>query len=176
MQNLADAINGNSSDEGVAYQAGGGANADAVASASGTSISLSATPLGATLASIASTTTDADFGFLNGTTFTAGTSSNLLTSASATSALSAINAAIATVANERGAMGAVVNRLNAASGVESTQQTNLSSAESGIMDADMAQVTSNMSKYTILQQTGIAALQQSQQMSQSVLKLLQNIA
>jgi flagellin-like hook-associated protein FlgL len=30
-----------------------------------------------------------------------------------------------------------------------------------------------MAKYTILQQTGIAALQQSNQMQQSVLKLLQ---
>jgi flagellin len=47
------------------------------------------------------------------------------------------------------------------------------SAESGIMDADIGATTANLSKYTILQQTGIAALQQSNQMQQGVLKLLQ---
>jgi flagellin-like hook-associated protein FlgL len=41
------------------------------------------------------------------------------------------------------------------------------------MDADIGATTANLSKYTILQQTGIAALQQSSQMTQSVLKLLQ---
>jgi flagellin len=55
-----------------------------------------------------------------------------------------------------------------------SQITNVQNAESGIMDADIGQTTANLSKYTILQQTGIAALQQSTQMSQSVLKLLQS--
>jgi flagellin-like hook-associated protein FlgL len=42
------------------------------------------------------------------------------------------------------------------------------------MDADIGTTTANLSKYTILQQTGISALQQSEQMSQGVLKLLQS--
>jgi flagellin len=53
------------------------------------------------------------------------------------------------------------------------QITNVQNAESGIMDADIGTTTANLSKYTILQQTGIAALQQSEQMQQGVLKLLQ---
>jgi len=47
-------------------------------------------------------------------------------------------------------------------------------ARVGIMDADMGMTTSNLSKYSILQQTGIAALQQSDQMQQGVLKLIQS--
>ncbi len=54
-----------------------------------------------------------------------------------------------------------------------SQITNLTSAENNIMAADIGQETANLSKYSILQQTGIAALQQSNQMQQSVLKLLQ---
>ena len=53
------------------------------------------------------------------------------------------------------------------------QITNVQNAESGIMDADIGTTTSNLSKYQILQQTGIAALQQSNTMAQGVLKLLQ---
>jgi flagellin len=41
------------------------------------------------------------------------------------------------------------------------------------MAADIGQATSNLSKYSILQQTGIAALQQANNMQQSVLKLFQ---
>ena len=65
------------------------------------------------------------------------------------------------------------NRLQSASTVINTQIQNLSSAENGITAADIGQDVSDMAKYTILQQTGIAALQQSNQMQQSVLKLLQ---
>jgi len=97
-----------------------------------------------------------------------------LTQASdAATALTAINTAIAEVAALRGALGASSNQLQAASNVMNNQITNLTSAESGIMDADIGKETANLSKYSILQQTGIAALQQSNQMQQSVLKLLQ---
>jgi flagellin-like hook-associated protein FlgL len=41
------------------------------------------------------------------------------------------------------------------------------------MSADMGTETARLSQESILQQTGIAALQQSNQMQQSVLKLLQ---
>jgi flagellin len=50
---------------------------------------------------------------------------------------------------------------------------NLSAAENSIRSADMGQTVTDMSKFSILQQTGIAALQQSNQMQQSVLRLLQ---
>jgi flagellin-like hook-associated protein FlgL len=50
---------------------------------------------------------------------------------------------------------------------------NLTNAEDGIRAADIPSAVANMSRLTILQQTGMAALQQSSQMQQSVLKLLQ---
>jgi flagellin len=53
------------------------------------------------------------------------------------------------------------------------QITNLTSAEDGIMAANIGTETSNLSKFSILQQTGIAALQQANSLQQNVLKLLQ---
>ena len=53
------------------------------------------------------------------------------------------------------------------------QITNLTSAENDIMGANMGVETSNLSRFSILQQTGIAALQQANSLQQSVLKLLQ---
>jgi flagellin len=91
----------------------------------------------------------------------------------AAAALTAINAAIAEIASLRGNLGAASNQLTDASNVMNNQITNLTSAESGIMDADIGVETANLSKYSILQQTGIAALQQSNAMQQNVLKLLQ---
>jgi flagellin len=97
----------------------------------------------------------------------------LSTATAAQAALTDINAAIASVAGLRGTLGATSNQLTAASNVMNSQVTNLQSAESGIMDANIGTETANMSKYSILQQTGIAALQQSNQAQQAVLKLLQ---
>jgi flagellin len=43
---------------------------------------------------------------------------------------------------------------------------------SGIQDANIGQVVANMSKYQVLEQTGIAALAQANSQEQAVLKLL----
>jgi|HubBroStandDraft_2_1064218.scaffolds.fasta_scaffold06390_2 flagellin len=111
-----------------------------------------------------------DAGHLNGASLTA---DNLTTAANATQALTDINAAIADVAGLRGTLGASSNQLQAATNVMNVQIQNLTNAESGIMSADIGKETSNLSKYSILQQTGIAALQQANNMQQSVLKLFQ---
>jgi flagellin len=50
---------------------------------------------------------------------------------------------------------------------------NLTSAEDGISSADIGQEVANLTKFQILDQTGISALAQANQMQQSVLKLLQ---
>jgi flagellin len=97
----------------------------------------------------------------------------LESTATAATELNAINSAISDVAGWRGTIGANVNQLNAASNVMNNQIQNLTSAESGISDADIGTTVANMSKYNTLSQTGIAALQQANQASQSVLKLLQ---
>jgi len=97
---------------------------------------------------------------------------NLLTDTAAQSALFDINSAIAQVAALRGQVGASMNRLTAASNVMATQVQNLTSAEDGITAANIAQTVADMSKYNILNQTGIAALSQANSSQQSVLSLL----
>ncbi len=100
-------------------------------------------------------------------------SSSLANSALAQSALAQLNAAISAVASQDGYIGAQINTLNAISQVMSTQQENVVSAQNAIQATDYAAATSNMSKYEILSQTGIAALAQANQVEQEVTKLLQ---
>jgi flagellin len=97
---------------------------------------------------------------------------DLLTASSAQSALTDINNAIAQVAAIRGQVGASMNRLTAASNVEATQVQNLTSAEDGITAANIAQTVADMSKYNILESTGMSALAQANSSQQSVLQLL----
>lgn len=100
-------------------------------------------------------------------------STDSLTSvANATSALADINSAITNVASNRGAVGATINQLQAATNVVSTQVQNLTSAESGIMDANIPQVIGQLSQESILSQTGVSALAQANSSQQLVLKLV----
>ena len=87
--------------------------------------------------------------------------------------MAAITAAIGTVAADRGAVGASVNQLTASQNVVNTEVTNLQSAANNIQNADIGKTVANMTQYNVLQQTGMAALSQSNQAQQSVLKLLQ---
>jgi flagellin len=109
---------------------------------------------------------------IGGNTTTLGTQS-LATAPGATAALGIINTAISSVASMRGVIGAGINRLNSATNVINTQVQNLTSAQSSIQDANIGQVVANMSKFQVLEQTGIAALAQSNSSEQAVLKLLQ---
>jgi flagellin len=98
---------------------------------------------------------------------------NLTVQANAQSALNLLNLAISDVAAQDGYIGAQINTLNSISQVMSTQQENVVSAQNAIQATDYASATSNMSKYEILSQTGIAALAQANQVQQEVTKLLQ---
>ena len=98
---------------------------------------------------------------------------NLTTAGNAQNALSVLNNAITYVAAQDGYIGAQINTLNSVSQVMSTQQENIVSAQNAIQATDYASATSNMSKYEILSQTGIAALAQANQVQQEVTKLLQ---
>jgi len=86
--------------------------------------------------------------------------------------LQLVNTAIATVAADRGTIGAGVNRLQAASNVMNNEVQNLTSAEDQITAADIPTVVANLSKYSILEQTGISALAQANTAQQQVLNLL----
>jgi len=101
-----------------------------------------------------------------------GLSSDLKSADDAQAELANINAAIGQVAGLRGTAGALINQLQAATNVMNNQVQNLSAAEDGIRAADMGQEVANLTKYSILNQTGISALAQANQMQQSVLSLL----
>lgn len=108
---------------------------------------------------------------LHGTSLTGTPGSGGATDPEATLAL--INTAIATVASDRGTIGAGVNRLQSASDVENNEIQNLTSAEDQITAADIPTVVANLSKYSILERTGISALAQANTAQQQVLNLLQ---
>jgi flagellin len=97
----------------------------------------------------------------------------LSTTAGATTELALIDTAVSTVAADRGTIGATVNQLTASQSVEGAAVTNLTSAEDSIQNADIGQVVAQMTQNSVLEQTGMAALSQSNQIQQNVLKLLQ---
>ena len=95
------------------------------------------------------------------------------TSSGAQAALLAITSAINSVAATRGTIGASVDTLNADSNVENTEVTNLQSAQNNLQNADIGTTVAKMTQYNVLEQTGIAALSQSNQAEENVLKLVQ---
>jgi len=68
--------------------------------------------------------------------------------------------------------GAEQSRLNFASNLLSTNQTNLRSAISSISDVDVAQETTNLAKWNVLVQAGTSMLTQANQSAQTTLKLI----
>ncbi len=98
---------------------------------------------------------------------------DLTTQSGAASALTIINNALAGVSGNRASLGAGMNRLQAAVTVLQNQAQNTQAAESTIRDANVAQEISNLTKFQILAQSGLAALAQANSQSQLVLSLLQ---
>lgn len=103
-------------------------------------------------------------------TITAGTGAGGASGAKA--ALDAIKAAVQSLGVVQGVVGAGQNRLQQAVDLATSQITNFQAAESRVRDADVAMEASNMSRLTVLQQAGVAALAQANQSSQAVLSLL----
>jgi flagellin len=118
------------------------------------------------------TNTDTTINTLSASSLNLATS-NLSSTTAAQSALTAVTAAISSIAAQRGDIGASINQLSADTGVESTEVQNLTSAQNNVQNADIASVTSNLTQYNILEQTGFDALSQSNSAEQNVLKLLQ---
>jgi len=102
-----------------------------------------------------------------------GGSINLNNATNAAATLTAITDAINTVSLQRGTIGANINQLTADTSVENTEVQNLTAAQNNLQNANIASTTSNLTQYNILEQTGFAALTQSNQAEQSVLKLVQ---
>ena len=145
-------------------------NGTSVFSANTTSIflsdSASSSQIGVTVGALSSTA-------ITYNASTANISADALTSATnAQTALTDINTAIANVAGIRGSIGAGINRLQSAVNVINAQVQNLTSAEDGIRAADIPSEVANLSRFTILNQSGISALAQANSTQQSVLNLL----
>jgi len=86
--------------------------------------------------------------------------------------LSDVTTAIQNVATMRAVNGAEQSRLNFASTMLTTNQTNLQAAVSNITDVDVAQETTNLAKWNVLVQAGTSMLTQANQSAQTALKLI----
>jgi flagellin len=95
------------------------------------------------------------------------------TQSGANTAISSIDDALELVDESRGKLGAVQNRFESTIANLNNVAENLSAARSRILDADIAQETSAMTKSNILQQAGVAILAQANQAPQLALSLLQ---
>jgi flagellin len=95
------------------------------------------------------------------------------TVAGAETGMKRIDAALTSINNIRGDLGAVQNRFESTIANLNNVSENLSAARSRILDADIAQETSAMTKNNILQQAGVSILAQANQAPQLALSLLQ---
>jgi flagellin len=97
---------------------------------------------------------------------------NVSTAQGAQQAIAILDQAINNLNSQNGALGAIQNRIQASVSNDQTTATNLQSAQSVVQDANIAQATSQLTKYQILQQAGISTLAQANALQQSYLKLI----
>jgi flagellin len=90
----------------------------------------------------------------------------------AAAALTAVDTAIATVSQSRSTFGAKQNRLESSIRNINNQAENLSAANSRIRDVDVANETSKMTSYQILQQAGVSVLAQANMTTGLAMSLL----
>jgi flagellin len=86
--------------------------------------------------------------------------------------VSAIQAQIQNLATIRANNGAEQSRLTFAADMLSINKVNLESANSRILDLDVADESTKLARFNILQQAGTAMLAQANQSTQSILRLL----
>lgn len=87
--------------------------------------------------------------------------------------LDSLDVAITEISSQRAKLGAAQNQVEAAVTSLGVVVENLAAAESRIRDADIAEVSSELTSRQIMQQAGVAVLAQANVSSQSVLQLLQ---
>ena len=100
--------------------------------------------------------------------------STVSTTGAADTAIGAIDTAIERISTRRARVGAMQNRLQVTMSNLDTYGTNLSAANSRIVDVDVAKETAEMTKHSILVQAGTAMLAQANQGPQAALRLLQS--
>jgi flagellin len=92
--------------------------------------------------------------------------------ANATAAVATIQTAIQDLATLRANNGAEQSRLTFAADMLAVNKTNLEAANSRIIDVDVADESTKLARYNILQQAGTAMLAQANQSTQSILRLI----
>ncbi len=97
---------------------------------------------------------------------------NISTSAGATAAITGVETALDQVGKTRAAFGANINRLSHTNNNLANMKDNTEMAKGRIMDADFAMESANMSKNSMLMQSGISMLKQAGQMPGMVMGLL----
>jgi flagellin len=97
---------------------------------------------------------------------------DILTATNAYQAVGTIAKAVGTLGTVQSTVGTLENRLQFAISLAGTQTVSNKAAESRIRDANVAEESANLTRFNILTQSGIAALAQANQTSQSVLSLL----
>jgi flagellin len=125
-------------------------------------------------------------GDVTGAVFTNGVGNNLLSSyttfgegalnvttvTGATAAISVIDEAINAVSYENSMLGATVDRLNTSGNELTSASQQLTAANAGLVDVDMASAMTAYTQNAVLVQSATSMLAQAQQEPQSVLKLL----
>jgi len=102
----------------------------------------------------------------------AGTTLAGSTASSALASIATIDTALGNVSTSRANFGAVINRLNVTISNLQTSQTNLSAANSRIIDVDVASESAALSRTQVLAQAGASVLAQANQAPQLALGLL----
>ena len=106
------------------------------------------------------------------TTTSLGLTGNLSTQAAAETAVASTASAVSTLGSVQGQVGQLQNRLSYAINLAQSQIVNNKAAESRIRDANIAEESANLTRFSILNQSGIAALAQANGQTSAVLSLL----
>jgi flagellin len=99
-------------------------------------------------------------------------SAAISTASAAFAAMSLVQAAIAQVASAEAAIGASQNQIQDIISNDTVAQQNVTSANSTLVDTNMAKAMTNFSSQQVLMQAGVAMLSQAQALPQLILKLL----
>ena len=97
---------------------------------------------------------------------------DISTTSNAQAAVLTIQDAIQDLATIRANNGAEQSRLTFAGDMLAVNKTNLEAANSRIIDVDVADESTKLARYNILQQAGTAMLAQANQSTQSILRLI----
>ena len=117
--------------------------------------------------------TQADLESISNTVGTSNiTGMDIASTTGAQAAVTTIQSAIQNLATIRANNGAEQSRLTFAGDMLAVNKTNLEAANSRIIDVDVADESTKLARYNILQQAGTAMLAQANQSTQSILRLI----